>query len=368
MRAVRRGGFTLVEALVSLALGALLLSGSLVLLVRHARLARHQSARADLGQSLRVVRAELYRTLLVAARSRLGSGPGASLLGLESVNNSARGSRVGGLPVEPGTDVLIIRTVFDQQLTAVESLETADEDSGALRVAAGEAADALADLEPGEALVTVTPEGGCDILELVEAVLEPDGRARLDYRTAGSELAEGYRALAARCRYRTLLSTESMLGVLAELRYFVRAGEPLAGQQPALWRMRFLPGTERRHRVENRATGEILPGACDLQIALGFDGDLDGRVAEGVLGERAGDEWWRNDPADLPPPPGSTLSTVRLSVLVRASTTMPGFLARPIEAIEDHVYGESEDPPLELRPSRAYLRGRTGATLAWGSS
>jgi hypothetical protein len=97
------------------------------------------------------------------------------------------------------------------------------------------------------------------------------------------------------------------------------------------------------------ATEPAAEGIEDLEVALGVDG-LNGGAVNGVIASAsggAGDEWVGNNPSltetwALPAPTGQKLLQIRLTVIGRTWTEIPGQAAtRP--AVEDRPVATAED-------------------------
>lgn len=371
-------GYTLLEMLVALAVSALVSLGLVTLFQLHARAARRQTRAAELQQSTRIARREIMRPLRMCGRGGLPSGPLPDGLALAIRNNVGAGEHIGDPDtplVAAGSDVLVVRGVFEWGPVAVRPrlVEDGDGEIVADRLAPGGAvqdlsslADALADAS-GEALLissslageaygvfelvggdTRTAAGSGEVLELT-----------LEFRADGSELAEAYRGLHPAGR-RPEGFLAAWAGILEEHRYYVRRDEnPFTGEPVGrLSRARFYPGSERPHPTVPAAAEDIADHAVDLQIALGADLDGDGALTEGAGEARAADEWLLNDPADDPArwrPAGAW--AVRLTTLFRSARPERGFLAPPIDSLEDHAYDERELPrTLEDWERRRYER------------
>jgi hypothetical protein len=383
---VRARGFALVEALVALVLALLLLAGLVALFQLHERVARRQIQSVDLQQSLRITRAELARRVRGAGRGGLTPE-----LAVARRGNVGSGERVGGSrtpEVVPGSDVLIVRGVYAGEIVHVEDVMARGADVFELsllgRTELGfeqdltDLAEAAEDGE-GEALAIIGGDGGLlTILELMGGGYESEGsggssRLVLVSRGAGSQLAEGYRELLDPGSGSLDPSGWRRVGLLEEYRYFVERTVDVYGgeSRERLARARFYPGSERIH-PSSPGGDPLVDNTLDLQVALGFDLDGDGVVREGEAGAaRAVDEWLGNDPGDVEGQAAWGASEpvlARISVLLRSTKALTGYVSPAIEAIEDRLYMEPDRPSQEGAVARRFLRARLEATIARGSS
>lgn len=320
------------------------------------------------------------------------------------------------------TDVLAVRGVFESPLYQVNSslpetliLTPTDDDPGTATGGtviltdpgpAGLSQDLTAirnaiDAERPEALVLVSSLGG---VVYAVAELDPDasdisgfpGQVTVGFRITGGTHTAAYRTL-----YPTPASGGSLpdsfravssVGILEEHRYYVREEFDIPGDtdsdlRPVLSRARMYPATEAPWNgdLENTRVA-IADFIRDLQVALGFDSSLGGffdgdpnnegnddlilEAADGV-----DDDWLFNAEADDPtlapwaPPwgvgsPRPELYYVRLTTLGTTSSRERGYVAPPLLALEDHLYGEAATPANEQnRVDRMVRRNVLRTTL-----
>ncbi len=361
----RARGFSLLELMVAMALATSLLVGLLVLFETHSGVTRRQSLTVDLEQSLRIARHALTRACRVA-----GWGGLPASLAIEVRNNAAPGERIGdprSPAVVPETDVLIVRGVVEGSMLEISALapETlilsrrteggAEQPLEGLLAAAGDV--------PGEALLVTGARGSasCSIVELVSAVARGRGvsgevtELAVEYRTSGTALADGYRRLSAACTRARGSDWMRYVGVLVEMRYFVRSDE----RQPGGWarhqlaRSRFYPGSERPHAEAPRAGVPLVDNALDLQVALAFSQPDD-----------PGARRWHFGGPELPVapvPPEGPLELVGLSILLRGARPLRHYVSPPLARIEDRWYGEVG---AATSVGRSFLRARSSAQIA----
>lgn len=386
-----QAGFTLLEALVALAVMAMVLIGVLSLLQFNSRVAKAQVNVAEMQQSLRVAQGDIVRQARMAGRGGLPSyrpaavGPPAydgMLLpagaAISVANNVAAGTRIGGsneATVRPDTDVLTLRGVFSTTFYQVNPLSdgvvpntgTGDvvvrntsptgvpQDLAALKEAIGsgrpEALLLVGTLSDDiQAVVQLT--GGIEEMEIdgVPAV-------QLSFTTA-----EPYLKLTPNGQYPAALTAVAAVGILEEYRYYVR--QPESGP-PRLSRARLYPGTENAHAgAATNLHVDVADNVLDLQIALGIDRDATERIEDTQNGA---DDWLLNSAADDPATtapwndPARPLYYLRISTLARTDRLDPEYTSPPIQAIEDHVYNEPDAPAdmdsvLERRYRRRLLQ------------
>lgn len=307
--------------------------------------------------------------------------------------------------VVEGTDVLTVRGVFDAPIYQVNSslpetlvLTPLDDDPSTAtggRVIltspgpAGISQDLTAiktaiDEERPEALVLVSSLGG-PVYAVAE--LDPDtsdvtdfpNRVTVGFRLTGGTHTTAYRSLfptpAGGASLPDSFRAVSSLGILEEHRYYVREefdvpGDDTSDLRPVLSRARMFPATETPWDGDlDNARVAVADFILDLQVALGFDSSLSGFLAQDannqgdddrILEETDGaaDDWLFNgvtdDPTQAPwvPPwtvgsPRPELYYVRLTALGRTSGRERGYVAPPLLALEDRVYGEAATPATE---------------------
>src|SRR5262245_58839288 len=123
-------GFSLIEAVVSLSLAVVVLTGVLTLFDRNNQLARAQTYVAEMQHSLRVWQTELARHIRMAGRGGLPRGPMPGGLAIAVRNNvpldgDERYTAVGDTDsprVVPGTDVLTVRGAINSSVFQVNPL------------------------------------------------------------------------------------------------------------------------------------------------------------------------------------------------------------------------------------------------------
>lgn len=380
IEASREAGFTLIEALVSLLVMVMVLTGLLALLEFNSRVARAQLSVADMQQALRVAQADMVRQVRMAGRGGLpvrrpptaGGYTGMSLPAGTAVaveNNVADGTTIGGDPnaaVLEGTDIVTVRGVINTPLYQV-SWDEADGDvkdartNGNGRITVRQTSrsgvpqdltalkEALRQNRP-EALILVSPGN-----EEVHAVVQLTGgtdngdHVSLNFLLSGTQEADAYRLLSPGGEFPPGLLTVAAVGILEEYRYYVHESvDPQIA--PSLARARVYPGTDLPYAgaAENLHV-DLADNILDLQAALGIDYNDDLAIVDNEDGT---DDWLFNAPEDSPPlesrwnaPLGRRLYYVRINTLARTDRIDPNYVSPPIDAIEDHVYNEPTQPP-----------------------
>lgn len=373
-------GFTLLEAIVALAIMTVILVGLLSLLQFNSRVARAQVNVAGMQQSLRVAQAEIVREARMAGRGGLPANrPGLPLpqgAALAVLNNAPDGTTIGGAggpPVRPGTDVLTIRGVFSTpiyQVSATADGRVGDPTNGTITVRGHgptgvpqplEPLLALADLNRPEALLLVgaNDDSTQAVVELTGVAQVPGG-VQLSFTTEGTQGAS-YLQLSPGGVFPPELTTISAVGVLEEYRYYIRDEAPA----PSLSKARLYPGTNAPHAAAPANLQlDVADNVLDLQVALGIDRDGTEDVEDA---RNAEDDWLFNHADDTPVTPADwnqpamRIYYLRISTLARTDRLDPNYTSPPIQAIEDHVYNEPDAPAddasiLERRYRRRLLQ------------
>ncbi len=420
-RRPRGGGFTVIEMLVGLLLSTALLVAVLNLFDLNSKIARVQTQVADLQNSVRIAQYDLVRNVRAAGRGGLPAAllpapavapPFAGRLlpagvALEVRNDTPADTTIGGIAtpnarVLEGTDVLVARGVFTTPIYQVDPPDF-DLRSGRARVnalapsgvpqdlsALREAVDRANGGDP-EALLAVSPLGP-NLYAVVELtggafqldLTDPTGRravqVTLNFAVTGGMRTADYARLSPEGRFPPQMTSAAFVGVLEEYRYYVSEQRAVAGDAsselvPRLSRARFYPGTETVHPQIPSAREDIADNILDLQASLGVDNDGDGLVSEGTTAaQRAVDEWLFNDGGDQEDDPNDparwrwngnnvVAAFLRINVLAQADRPDPTYLAPPIDAIEDRVYGEPEVPADEAGRRARMARRRLLQTV-----
>lgn len=342
----RQTGYTLLEALVALAITVIVITAVLGLFDFQRRVARVESERSAMQQAVRAVHLELADTLRTTGRGGVAqNGPGRTRpdLGVtvELATNVTGNARIvaPAMADSPravaGTDVLTLRGVFTGPIYHGYD-NTEDATYLVLRDASGAATGAPEDARSGAVHVcAVSPAGFPQPVEALRAAIAADSEEALllagttgddDYAVvkldpgasastssqcnpldpnAGVTLAfvvqgDGGRADA----YHQLSSTSpglpptltsvSWAGVLEEYRYYLREVREIPGDDaspliPRLSRARLYPNTgtgwglDQSAREANVAT-DIADDLLDFQVSLAFDSAQGGgALADGSL-------------------------------------------------------------------------------------
>lgn len=376
-------GFTLLETVVALLVMIVVLVGLLALLQLNSRVAKAQVNVAGMQQSLRVAHAAMIRELRMAGRGGLPSFRPATPdydgiflpegLAVGVRNNVQPGTTIGdaGSPlVLAGTDVLTIRGVFSApfyQINAASDGVIDNTGTGAIIVRGHSPTGVeqpLDDLEAAvnsglpEALLLIgTAEDDVQAVVELTGGVQVAGGWQVNFTTAGTHGAQ-YLQLSPNGEFPSTLTSVGAVGILEEYRYYVRDEAPA----PRLSFARFYPGTQAEYAAgpgTNNLAVDIADNIIDLQLALGIDRNLSGRIDD--AGDAA-DEWLFNaegDPANDTAEwnqPDRRLFYLRISTLARTDRIDPEYLSPPIQAIEDHVYGEADAPAMGEELERKYRR------------
>ena len=358
------------------------------------RVARSQGGIADLHQSLRIAQRELVHGARMAGRgglplARLPQGAAVA------VRNDAPESGADHFiarddpsspEIVPGSDVLVVRGVFDTPVyhVADDGADFVLDDptgpsSGWIRVRdpsprTGVSQDLTAleeAIENGrpEALLLVGGDGATHaVVELDPS--SPDSNVTADavtigFRVTGGIYSGAYSTLSAGGVFPPGLDSAVTVGLLEEIRYYVRQeyvvpGDATSGSRPALSSAIFYPATESAYAGDSSGLQvDIADNVLDLQVALGVDRDGDQGVTDNHDGT---DEWLYNSAEDDDAEAGwgdpeAELFYLRISTLARTDRPDHAHLDSPIETLEDHRHGETDPPADESeRRSRRYRR------------
>jgi prepilin-type N-terminal cleavage/methylation domain-containing protein len=381
-------GFTLIELLISLAVMVIVLIGVLALFDLNTKLARAQTNLAEMQQSIRVAQYSMLRNARMAGRGGLAVGTlprGIAVAMCDDVpadpvcdtTDIAKGYEDSPQVVE-GTDVLIVRGAFSNPIWQINhqdpttfTIDSGSEIKGTLRIPAvshtgvGQSTQALVDAvndgDEGipEALLLISPLG-----EQVYAVVEVDPDSEdtdvsdPDNITVGWKYTDGentaaYQALTGSIGiFPDALQRVAFVSVLEEYRYYVRSENAVpddAGTElrPRLAVIRMYPGSEVPYAFDvEGSNSDIADNILDLQVAMGVDVDADGTVVDTAA---ADDEWLFNHEDDDRDAAGwnvagRRLSYLRINTLARTERRDWQYVAAPIDAIENHDYGEGVAP------------------------
>jgi len=420
----RRAGFTLIEALVSMAILVLILVGVLQLFDANSRLARTETHIADMQQSLRVGQYQLVRNVRMAGRGTLPMNQfpdplvAPPYLGRDLPNgiavavddNVAADTHI--IPsdntsplVAEGTDVLTIRGVINGSLYQIDpagsdfALTGAGPDAGTIVIhgksptGVPQNLPALKDLVDSgrpEALLLVSPVSD-DLYSVVEldagssdtSGYDPgdldNSTITLGFKINGGSHTTDYLTLSPKGRFPTDLKSVAFVGVLEEYRYYVRqesyATDLNVGPVLRLSRAHVYPATDTPYDDDAaNLRDDIADNIRDLQVALGIESSTD---ADQVVTESnppdGNDEWLYNSPDDddstanaaqwngLPTQP-NRLYYVRVTTLARTDRPDPQYVSPPIQNIEDHIYNEPVKPATQSALNLRRFRRRVMTT------
>jgi type II secretory pathway pseudopilin PulG len=355
----RAAGYSLIELIVSLSITIIVLLGLFQIFEKNTEVARIQTQVSDLQQSMRVAQNEMVRMIRMAGRGGLQSilnNQGVRLLPAVSVQDNVAADTYA-VPGEPeskvvaGSDILSIRGVFTTPIYQINSADptsfTLYDSSGVPTTNPQSAARGVIvarnpsptgipqNLQPLEEAIS-PPGGGTPSPEALILVSPIDERVyavvELDPDNSSIDLPGSQITLAFKINsglhtneYRdlylsgngpgpvlpTALSSVATVGILEELRFFVRDPDP--DPVPSLAVARVYPNTDVVNTTadDNAAALAIADGISELQIALGFDsdvgppltdingdGEIDVVITETDNGED--DDWLFNAPGDDP--------------------------------------------------------------------
>jgi type II secretory pathway pseudopilin PulG len=397
-RRAHQAGFTLIEALVAIAVTVMVIVGVLEMFDLQNKVAVAQRHVTEMQQSIRVGQYDMVRLARMAGRGGLPTRQAAQALpdGIGMAvrpDTPANTHLIAGDTDSPkileGTDQLVLRGVFSSpiyqiayaipasyQLTDPANPGAPDPRTatgGAIEVCSRSHSGVPQDLTPlttiiqeaaadatkarPEALVLVSP-----LADTVYAVVELDPVASTE-AVAGCASGSGvtlrfksdpaqqrvasYRALSAAPAGENMhsgLTKVGWVGVLEEYRFYIReewmAGENTSQLAPVLTRARFFPGTDEPYSGNAAELQvDLADNIIDFQVAMGIDADADGTVVENVA-DAANDEWMGNDPADAALV--GRLAYLRLSTLARTHRPDRTYEAPDLAFVENHVYDPND--------------------------
>ncbi|HSL85183.1 MAG TPA: hypothetical protein VLF66_20610, partial [Thermoanaerobaculia bacterium] len=336
------GGFTLLEALVALALTVLVVSTVLALFGFQRRLARVESDRTQMQQAVRAAHLELASMIRMTGRGGLGqNGPararpdlGVSLEVASNVEGDARVIAPGAADspaAVAGTDVLTVRGILTGPVLRGRG-NTEDATFLVLRDAGGLPAETPTDARSGRLHVcSVTSAGLAQPLDGLRAAIaagseeaillggtagddaygvvklepgassptstrcdpaDPDAGVTLEFTVQGDGgRADLYHELGpAAAGLPPTVTSVGWLGILEEYRYYLREARELPGDDasrllPRLSRARLYPntGTAWAGAADNLAL-DVADQILDFQVSLAFDSSQGGgALADGTL-------------------------------------------------------------------------------------
>ena len=399
----RARGYSLIELIVSLAITVIVLLGLFQIFEKNTEVARIQTQVSDMQQSLRVAQNEMARMIRMTGRGGLQAilnNQGNRLMpGLEVQDNVAADTYavpgINDTKVLEGTDVLSIRGVFTSPIYQINNADPTSVtllDSSGIPTTDPQSAvrgqiivrnpsptgipqnlqpleDAIGDGNP-EALILVSP-----IDESIYAVVELDpDNSQINFPGSQLTVAFSINGGTYTTQYRdlylsgtgpgpllpTALSSVATVGILEELRFYVRDPDP--DPVPSLAVARVYPNTDAvQGGVNTDAWLDIADGISELQVALGFDSDVgppqtdingDGEIDVVITETDDGedDDWLFNAPGDDPndspwvPPwddtiPGAPrvprLYYVRLNTVARIITIERNYAAPQVQRLEN---------------------------------
>ena len=408
-RARRPAGFSLIELIVGLAVTSMLLLAVLGVFDAGSKVARVETQSADLQQSLRASHRQITRFVRMAGRGGLGltlpnvpvyQGPALEVRNAVGVGGGSRDVAVGyadSPKAVEGSDILIVRGVFNTPVYQIDTLEPADfilEDAdglptsnpavaarGTVVINAMTNTGVAQDLSPfAEAKEDLVPEALVLLSPMDERIV-----AVVEFDFANSTIGDNEATVAFRVRgmthpeYRDLyvsgggndpvlpigMNSVANVGILEEYRFYVREPlTPLPGlpdPAPTLAMARMYPGTETPYldTLANAAV-DLADSVIDMQVGLAFDtplgpepsdqnGDTVVDEDDMVIYENADpedpadrDDFLFNNPRDLPaaaPWDGSApqpqLYFVRLNLLARTARRERNHQAKELLVYED---------------------------------
>lgn len=373
-------GFTIVELLVALAITVGVMTIVLAAVDLNANISRVQADVTDVQQSTRVAQRDLQHFVRMAGRGGLPRP--LSLL----VTQDAESLDVGGEAVVDATDVLTLRGAFESPVYRVDASDPAAfqvtgttatlQIDGVTKSAFEQSLGALHALVD-EGAGTVTPEAILLVGSQGEAVYATVEMTELEFQTVTLDIqnqarqteravltlsiaagagghAGDYLALSSTPgNFPGNLTSVAFATVLEEHVFFVREdfsvpGDPASPPSPKLARARRIPATNTLHPVDGAI--DVADNVFDLQVALGVDLDLDGRVdsedPDGAPLATNADEWLWNDATDDETLGwnAAPLLYVRLSLLGQAQTADRQYISPAIAALENRDYSEPAVP------------------------
>lgn len=308
-RRLRQGGFTLIELMVSLVLFSLVIAGVLAVAVAMASGFREQRATLGAESTSRVA----MDFLADAIRSTSPAVPGgvvatAGALGGDIENLSTAACTRGAMAVvnsQTGPDELTL--VFSYGAIVTSSMSSFDPSaSGSIDVV-----DATG-FQPGDMILVSSFTHG----HLVKVT-----------SVTGNTLA--FTRMCATPGITAPHAAGALVLRVARARFYVADLDGI----PALWMDADAEGPG--------AAEPMAEGVEDFQVAIGFDTNNDGNLAETSNGQ--GDEWIFNDPTSAEVIPTGTPRAIKLSLLARAVGRTTGRATFLPPAMGDRAAGTVAD-------------------------
>ena len=401
----RQAGFSLIELLVGLAVTSMLLVAIVGVFQAGSKVARVETQTSDMQQTLRVSNRQITRLVNMAGRGGLAlslpnqpvyQGPALAVRNAAGMGADNGEIAVGFLDTpfaEQGSDILIVRGVFETPVYMVDTLNPADYTLFNLGVptndptAATDGMIVIRDMTLGteQDLTPLTDAWTQNIPEALVLMSPMDERivAVVELDVANTTVGANQINLAFKVQnmthpeYRNLynsglgpqpvlpigLNSVAHVGILEEYRFYIRRPPPplpLPGAErdtPKLSMARMHPGTEIPYLgdLANSAV-DLADNVLDMQVGLAFDsnqgppwtdqngdGDVDEddmEIHEAADGEN--DDYLFNtkedDPALAPwngAAPQPELYFVRLSLLARTERREPNYQSPQLLGYED---------------------------------
>ena len=388
----------MVELLVVLLITVIVATLVYLTLEVNSNITRVQTSVSFLQQSVRYAQRDMARRIRMTGRSGLPRD-----LAISVQQNVAPGTTVAGVEVVAGTDIVKIRGAFSSPIWRVDAGDAStfviDGTTATILVDSVtksgflQAVDQLADAVANEAIMMVSRQADTvwAVGELIDVTVEPGltvmiqnqpitvnrATVRVNIDPGSGTYAAQYLAMSSGNgdgtvvpgTFPTELTSALYLSIVEEYRYFIQEefaveGDPSSLLTPKLVMARMTPNTELVYQGDAAlASQNIAENVSDLQIALGYDLDADGRVLmveddDGNPVPAALDEWYHNDAADdsglawnLAP-----LQYIRVSMIARASAPDLQYIAPALATHYDRVYNEASQPSGVEAVLRRYRR------------
>lgn len=391
-------GFSLAELAVGAGIAAMVITASFLIFDVNSRVSRVQIQVSDLQQSQRVAQQEILRYARMAGRGGLPQRWAVTVR-----DNVPAGFTLAGNPVMEGTDVLMVRGIFNTPVLHVQavgggfawsptaltgSLNIDSMTRAGIQQSLDAIDDAITNARPDALLLISTADPTVyAVVEIIggavspfdvdqDGVIEPgEQRANVQFSAdpAGSTFEQGYTQMSQGGAFPPGLRSAAYVGILEEYRFYVRDTSAVAVAEPKLSRARFFPNTQIVYDNDpQNGRVDVSDNVLDLQVALAIDVNLDGQIDD--VSAPNLDEWLWNDDADVEadglwgaldadlPWVNGTLFELRVNTLVRTDRPDPGYQADPLGFLENHEYNEPTVAPDEDAAFERSFRRRVMTT------
>jgi prepilin-type N-terminal cleavage/methylation domain-containing protein len=397
-------GFSFVELLIAITITVIVMTIVYLTLDLNSNVARVQTSVSELQQGLRYAQREMARRIRMTGRSGLPRD-----VAIEWQQNVGTGVSVAGVEVAPGTDILTVRGAFSTPIWRVDAGDAStfqlNGDTATIIVDSVtksgfvQPVAELADAPGTEAIMIVSRQSDNTwaVAELANVTVTPGLSVEIQNQTITVDRATITVNISRNTGTHTAayldkfspgqvipgnppppgvfpanLTSALYISIIEEYKYFIQNEYAVVGDAnslptPKLVVARIIPGTDPPLVYGGNAalaSQDVAENIIDLQVALGYDRDADGRVlsVEDDLGNpilASLDEWRFNDVDDDPDDvdwASLPLHYLRVSLIGRGNAPDPTYVAPPITTNFDHEMNEATAPSGAAMEVRRFRR------------